>query len=137
MKQSSMSRRDFLQTTAMAVGATTLSGVLAACGGTSSSASGVVTLNYWDWWVSQAPWVDNEINLFQKAHPNIKIKKKTQADNYATLFPLAVQGHNEPDVFMIPLTPTLPEDRAAPLGAAAGQVGDGHLESAFPTEFLC
>ena len=27
-----------------------------------------VTLTYWDWYVSQAGWVDNEIKLFQQAH---------------------------------------------------------------------
>jgi ABC-type glycerol-3-phosphate transport system substrate-binding protein len=107
-----LSRRDFLQTAAATVGAATFGGALAACGGATgtSSSSGVVTLNYWDFWVSQAPWVDNEIKLFQKAHPNIKIKKTTHVtDQYANLFALAVQSQNEPDVFMIPGTPTLPE----------------------------
>ncbi len=109
MNVSPMSRRDFLQTAAATVGAVTLGGALAACGGTStSSASGVVTVNYWDWWVSQAPWVDNEIKLFQQANPKIKIKKTTQVTNtYANLFALSVQSSNEPDVFMIPATPNL------------------------------
>jgi ABC-type glycerol-3-phosphate transport system substrate-binding protein len=110
MNGSTMNRRDFLQTAAATVGAATFGGALAACGGasTSSSPSGVVTINHWDWWVSQAPWVDNEIKLFEQAHPNIKIKKTTQVTNtYANLFALSVQSNNEPDVFMIAQTPNL------------------------------
>jgi ABC-type glycerol-3-phosphate transport system substrate-binding protein len=106
-----MNRRRFLQTAATVAGAATLGETLIACGSTSGGTSAsTVTLNYWDYFVSQAPWVDNEIKLFQKAHPNIKIKKTTKVtDTYANLFALAVQSNNEPDVFMIPGNPTLPE----------------------------
>jgi ABC-type glycerol-3-phosphate transport system substrate-binding protein len=105
---SPFSRRDFVKTAVTTAGAATLGGALAACGGagTSGSSSGV-TLAYWDWWVSQAPWVDNEIKLFQQAHPNITIKKTTQSStNYANLYALAFKGHNAPDVGLIPLQPT-------------------------------
>jgi len=106
---SRFSRRTFVKTAAMTAEAATLGGALAACsaasgaGGTSSS---TVTLTYWDWYVSQAPWVDNEIKLFQQAHPDIKIKKTTQGtENYDNLYALAFKSHNAPDVAMIPQKP--------------------------------
>lgn len=103
----STSRRTFLRTASHLVGATALGSFLTSCGQVSSDKT--VTIVYWDWYVSQAPWVDNEIQLFQKAHPNIRIKKVTQiVDKYADLFALAVKENNEPDVFMIPLKPDLP-----------------------------
>lgn len=106
-----MGRRRFLQTAAATVGAATLGDALVACGGSSGSTnSSVVTLNYWDYFVSQAPWLDNEIKLFEKAHPNIKVKKTTKVtDTYANLFALSVQSNNEPDVFVIPGTPKFNE----------------------------
>jgi ABC-type glycerol-3-phosphate transport system substrate-binding protein len=105
---SRFSRRDFVKTATTTAGAATLGGTLAACGGASGtgSSSSTVTIKYWDWWVSQAPWVDNEIKLFQKAHPNIQIKKTTQSsDKYANLYALAVKSQNAPDVAMVPLNP--------------------------------
>jgi len=101
MNVSRMNRRHFLQTAA----ATTLGGALAACGSTpsssSSSSSSVVTVNYWDLLVSQAPFIDNEIKLFELAHPNIKVKKTTNLYNtYDNLLMLAFKSGNEPDVFM-------------------------------------
>ncbi len=109
MNTSRMNRRVFLQTAAATASAATVGGTLAACGSSGSSSSSV-TLNYWDWWVSQAPWVDNEIKLFHQAHPDIKIKKTTQANTtYATLYALAVKSNNAPDVAMIPSSPGLNE----------------------------
>jgi ABC-type glycerol-3-phosphate transport system substrate-binding protein len=56
--------------------------------------------------VSQAPWVDNEIKLFQQAHPRITIKKTTQLNSsYADLYALAVKSDNTPDVAMLPPLP--------------------------------
>ncbi len=81
---SRFNRRSFMKTAATTAGAATLGGALAACGsasGAGGSSSGTITLNYWDYFVSQAPWVDNEIKLFQQAHPNIKIKKTTQLNS--------------------------------------------------------
>ena len=99
---SRINRRTFIQ----GVTATALGGsILAACGPASSSN---VTITHWDWFVSQAPWIDNEIKLFHAAHPNITIRKSTQAvDKYPDLFALAVKGKNEPDVFMIPAQPPI------------------------------
>ncbi|HTI15401.1 MAG TPA: substrate-binding domain-containing protein [Dictyobacter sp.] len=104
-----MNRRQFVKTTASTIGAATLlGGSLAACGGTTSSST--TTINYWDFWVSQAPWVDNEIKLFQQANPKITIKKTTRVtDTYANLISLGMKSNNAPDVFMQPNTPTLNE----------------------------
>jgi ABC-type glycerol-3-phosphate transport system substrate-binding protein len=106
---SRFSRRDFVRTAATTAGVTTLGGTLVACGsgsGTSGSSSSTITLNYWDYFVSQAPWVDNEIKLFEKAHPNIKIKKTTQLNSsYSNLYALAVKSKNAPDMAMIPGQP--------------------------------
>lgn len=97
MSASHMNRRHFLQ----AAAATTLGGTLAACTSAPFSSSSVVTVTYWDSLVSQAPFIDNEIKLFEKAHSNIKIKKTTNLYNtYDNLFTLSVKSGNEPDVFM-------------------------------------
>jgi multiple sugar transport system substrate-binding protein len=42
---------------------------LAACGGAPSNSNGPVTLTFWSW----VPNIQNEINLFEKSHPNIHI----------------------------------------------------------------
>ncbi len=102
-----MSRRHFLQAAVTTAGAATLGNALAACGSASSSGS-TVTINHWDLWVSQGPWLNNEIKLFQQAHPNIKINKTTKVtDTYSNLLSLAVQSNNQPDFFMLPSTPKL------------------------------
>jgi ABC-type glycerol-3-phosphate transport system substrate-binding protein len=137
MNTSSMTRRDFLHTAAATLGASTLGGALAACGstnaGTSGSSGGGVTVNYWDWWVSQAPWVDNEIKLFQQAHPDIKIKKTTQVTNtYPNLFALAVQSNTEPDVFMIPATPNLNDQVARGWLMPINKWADASWQAQFP-----
>ena len=68
---------------------------------------GPVTIEYWDWWVTQGPTIDNEIKLFEQKYPNIKIHKTTQVvDKYPELFQLAVKGGNAPDVFLIPQKPS-------------------------------
>ncbi len=75
----------------------------------SSTESGdKVTIEYWDWWVTQGPTIDKEIELFEQAHPNITIKKTTQvSDKYPDLLQMAVKSDNAPDVFLIPDKPTL------------------------------
>nr|BBH87730.1 hypothetical protein KTC_24810 [Thermosporothrix sp. COM3] len=103
MQGSRINRRYFL----MSAAATTLGSALVACGGPSSSSS-TVTLNFWDYWVTQAPWVDNEIKLFQQKHPSIKIKKTTNVtDQYPNLFDLAIKSNKQPDVFMLASTPKI------------------------------
>ncbi|GHO69882.1 sugar ABC transporter substrate-binding protein [Ktedonobacter sp. SOSP1-52] len=102
---SRFSRRNFVKTAAATAGAATLGSALAACGSSGGSSS-TITLNYWDYFVSQAPWIDNEIKLFEKAHSGIKIKKTIQlSSSYANLYALAVKSHNTPDVAMIPGQP--------------------------------
>jgi ABC-type glycerol-3-phosphate transport system substrate-binding protein len=134
-ERKNLSRRQFVKKTALlGAGLVGSSGLLAACGDSptstaapgssatttaASSASTATTaapvsqkveLTYWDWWVTQAPWVDNEIKLFQEANPGITIKKTTNETNtYADLFALAVKGNNAPDVFLIPQKPSYAE----------------------------
>jgi ABC-type glycerol-3-phosphate transport system substrate-binding protein len=99
-----LNRRSFLKTAAATTGAATLGASQVACGGSSSNTT---TVQFWDYWVSQAPWVDNEIKLFEAAHPNIKIKKTTNAStSYDNLFNLAVKSNKQPDVFMVTGTAT-------------------------------
>jgi ABC-type glycerol-3-phosphate transport system substrate-binding protein len=101
-------RRRFLQGAATIAGALTMASAGPGVSYAAAARKGAVTINYWDWFVSQAPWVDNEIKLFQAAHPGIIIRKTTNvANQYANLFALAVKSGNEPDVFMIPQTPDL------------------------------
>jgi ABC-type glycerol-3-phosphate transport system substrate-binding protein len=67
-----------------------------------------VTIEYWDWWVTQGSTIDKEIELFEKAHPNIKIKKTTQVvDKYPELLQFAIKSGTAPDVFLIPEKPKL------------------------------
>jgi ABC-type glycerol-3-phosphate transport system substrate-binding protein len=113
---SELSRRSFLRGTATLAGVAAVGGLAAACS-TSSSSSKAGQVNYWDSFVSQAPWVDNEIKLFEQAHRDIKIKKTTQvSDKYADLVSLAFRSNSAPDMFMLPKSPTFPE-----------QVSDGWL----------
>lgn len=103
-----INRRTFLRAAAVG-GAATFGGTLVGCGSSGGSASGKTTVTYWDSYVSQAGWVDNEIKLFQKANPKITIKKTTQvSDKYDNLLSLAFRSSNAPDIFMLPKTPTLP-----------------------------
>lgn len=79
-------------------------------GGSTGKSEGKVTLEYWDWWVTQGPTIDKEIALFEQAHPNIKIKKTTQVfDKFPELLQLAVKSGNAPDVFLIPDKPRMPQ----------------------------
>jgi ABC-type glycerol-3-phosphate transport system substrate-binding protein len=97
-------------------GAAFLAGCSASEDGTAGSAA-TTTLAYWDWYVSQAPWVDNEIKLFQRANGKATIKKTTQVtDKYPDLVSLAVRSGTAPDVFLLPKTPKL-----------ENQVGQGWL----------
>jgi ABC-type glycerol-3-phosphate transport system substrate-binding protein len=81
-----------------------------ATGSGSGSGGGKVTLEYWDWWVTQSPTIDREIALFEQANPDIKIKKTTQVfDKYPELLQLAIKSGNAPDVFLIPQKPKLVE----------------------------
>jgi ABC-type glycerol-3-phosphate transport system substrate-binding protein len=86
-------------------------GALAGCSSDGSGAKGskaATTITYWDWYASQAGWVDNEIKLFQDAHPGVVVKKTTQvSDKYADLVSLAYRSNNAPDILMVPKSPQL------------------------------
>ncbi|HEY7413697.1 MAG TPA: substrate-binding domain-containing protein [Ktedonobacteraceae bacterium] len=102
---SRLNRRTFLKTAGAVAGATTLGSALAACGGSGSGST--VTLQHWDYYVSQSPWLANEIELFQKANPSIKIKRTIQTSTaYDNLFNLAYKSNKLPDTFMVTGTAT-------------------------------
>lgn len=107
---SAISRRSLLRGAAALAGAGAFGGALTGCSDDSSPSGSKadVTLTYWDWYASQAGWVDNEIKLFQQANPGIAIKKTTQvSDKYADLVSLAYRSENPPDILMVPKNPQL------------------------------
>jgi ABC-type glycerol-3-phosphate transport system substrate-binding protein len=134
MSSPTVSRRALLRGAATVAGAAALGGTgLAACSSDSSSSSSTVTLSYWDWYVSQAPWVDNEIKLFQKAHPGIKIKKTTQdSAQYPNLASLAFRSNTPPDVFMIPKSPPLTQQVSQGWLMPLDKWGTSSWQSRFP-----
>jgi ABC-type glycerol-3-phosphate transport system substrate-binding protein len=96
-----MSRRRFLGAAIAFGGATVLADALSACG-SAGLAPGTTTVDSWDWWVSQSPWLENEIKLFQQAHGKIIVKRTVNAvSSYDRLFTLSERSGNVPDVFMI------------------------------------
>lgn len=112
----SVSRRDFLRGGAALAGTASMGALLPSLGRTrgTSRRSAPVTVNHWDWWVSQSPWVENEIKLFQKAYPDIKIKRTVNATaTYDQLFTLAERSGNVPDTFMISTTTLTLNDQVA------------------------
>src|SRR5262245_18898026 len=100
---SPLNRRGFLA----AFGGAALTSALAGCGSSSQEAApGSTTVNHWDWYVSQEPWLENEIQLFQKKNPTITIKRRVQvSDKYPDLINLAFRGGEAPDMLMIPPSP--------------------------------
>jgi ABC-type glycerol-3-phosphate transport system substrate-binding protein len=116
---SPLSRRGFLAASA-AVGGAALTTALSGCSSSSDSMPpGTKSVNHWDWYVSQEPWLKREIELFEKQHPKIRINRTVQvSDRYPDLINLAFRGGDAPDMLMIPSTPTLDE-----------QVGDGWLRT--------
>jgi len=79
-------------------------GALAACGGSSGGsapqASGPVTLTFWTW----VPEIQSEITLFEKSHPNIKIKLVNAGQGtpeYTKLRTALKAGSGAPDVVQI------------------------------------
>jgi ABC-type glycerol-3-phosphate transport system substrate-binding protein len=102
-----LSRRNFVKTAATTAGVAVLGDALVGCGASGAS-NGVVTLTYWDYYVSQAGWVDNEIKLFEQAHPKTKIKKTTQLNSsFSNLYALAVRSKNTPDMTILPPQPNV------------------------------
>lgn len=104
-----MKRRDLIRIAVAATSATIVGRSLSACSADGGSQS-AGELTYWDWYVSQAPWVENEIKLFEGAHSGSTVKKTTQVtDKYPDLLALAVRSDTTPSVFMLPKVPVIPE----------------------------
>lgn len=103
-----MNRRRFMQAAATTTALATFGDALSAC--SSSTAGGTVTIKYWDTQITQSPYFENEIKLFQQANPKIRVVKTSQSgNNYDNLFALAEKSNNLPDVAAIPTTPTFYE----------------------------
>ncbi|MHA4816160.1 ABC transporter substrate-binding protein [Streptomyces aculeolatus] len=99
-----LSRRSVLRAGLAGAGALGLGGFVSACSGSSSESGNTIT--HWDWFVSQEPWVENEIALFQKANSGLTVKRTvTQTDAYPDLVSLSYRSDDLPDVLMIPDTP--------------------------------
>ena len=107
-----LDRRTFLRGALVTAGVAAVGGSLAGCVVAPAPATG--TVGFWDWYVTQASWVDNEIALFQKANPGLTIEKTTQVtDKYPELAALAQRSDSLPEVLMIPKAPTIQEQVAA------------------------
>ncbi|NJO85115.1 MAG: extracellular solute-binding protein [Blastochloris sp.] len=77
-----------------------------------AAAQEVVTIQYWDYWLTQGPAIDRGIEEFEAMHPNINIEKTTQAGGgYPELVNAAFQGgpDSTPDVFVLPDSSRLPQ----------------------------
>ncbi len=77
-----------------------LVGLLAACGGSSGTSSGPVTLTMWSW----VPNLQQAINLFEQSHPNIKIKLQNVGSGsaqYTKLTTALKAGSGAPDIAQI------------------------------------
>ena len=96
-KDRRFSRRDFLKMGGVGLaGATLLGGT--ACGG--SRGGGPVELTFWSW----VPHIETEVKLFEKSHPNIKIKYVNAGqgpDEYTKLRTALKSGEGAPDVVQI------------------------------------
>jgi multiple sugar transport system substrate-binding protein len=76
--------------------------LLAACGSSSSTSTstGPVTLTFWSW----VPNLQNEVDLFEKSHPNIKVKLENggqSAAEYTKLQTALKAGSGAPDVVQL------------------------------------
>ncbi len=73
--------------------------LVAACG----TAFAQTTVQYWDYWVTQGPAIDEIIAAFEEANPDITIEKNTIGGGpYVESINLAMQGDSGPDVFVLP-----------------------------------
>ena len=120
MRVESMSRRELLRAAAALGGSAAAAALVQACStgqssqpAKTSTGGPAVTINHWDYWVSQTPYIVNEIRLFEAANPGIKIKRTVNATTtYDQLFSLAQRSGNLPDTFITALTIPL-NDQAA------------------------
>lgn len=105
----SFSRRSLLGGGLAALAAAGLGGSLTACSsGSGQSSTGTVTLTHWDWWVSQAPWIEDEMQRFAGTGGGAQIKRTlNQFDQYSNLISLSQRSKTLPDTYMIPFQPNL------------------------------
>lgn len=115
------SRRSLLKAGLAGAGVLGFGALLGACspaastpsattGGATGGAQLTGTVKHWDWFVSQEPWVEAEIDLFGKAHPGLTVERTvTQTDAYPDLVALSARSNDLPDVLMIPNTPEFNE----------------------------
>ena len=108
-KNNTLSRRDFLKYSAGAVGAASLSGIVAACsaagfGGSSSSGGGggAVTINFWDmaWGNNSYFDVGNQlVKDFNNSHKGITVVYRgTPWANWYQTFTTAIGSGTQPDI---------------------------------------
>ena len=77
--------------------------VLSAAAALLTLASAQTTVQYWDYWLTQGPAIDEIIATFEAAHPDIVIEKNTIAGGpYIESLNLAMQSDSGPDVFVLP-----------------------------------
>lgn len=88
-------------------GLSRLGGALSAKGRPRTGKS--VTIVHWDYYVSQSPYIQDEIKRFEAAHKGITIKRTINASTtYDQLFSLAERSKKVPDTLMLPIsTPPL------------------------------
>ena len=66
-------------------------------------AAAQTTVQYWDFWVTQGPAIDEIIATFEEQNPDIRIEKNTIGGGpYNESLDLAMQSDSGPDVFVIP-----------------------------------
>lgn len=93
-------RRDLLRGALATAGGLALGGSLTGCG--SGGGLGGDAVEHWDWYVSQEPWVRNELELFRRAHPEIAVRRTLNAQaGYDQLFTLSQRSGDGPDVFFL------------------------------------
>jgi ABC-type glycerol-3-phosphate transport system substrate-binding protein len=83
-----------------------------ATGATAPSVAQQIELVHWDTWVTQGPWFDEEVRLFNQANPNITVKRVLQSGKEDPL-PLAFKDGSAPDTFMTGDKKTFQEQIAA------------------------
>jgi len=70
-------------------------------------ASAQTEIEYWDYWVTQGPAIDEIIATFEEMHPDIKVNKNTIGGGpYNESLDLAMQSGSGPDVYVQKNVPT-------------------------------
>ncbi|HLI70540.1 MAG TPA: sugar ABC transporter substrate-binding protein [Ktedonobacteraceae bacterium] len=110
-----------------------IAGLLAACGGsstqTSTNANAPATLTFWSW----VPNLQQAVNLFEKSHPNIKVKLDNVGSGpteYTKLTTALKAGSGAPDVVQIEYS-YLPQYELMGKLVDLSQYGAGSLKNDF------